>query len=89
MSKSRGDRRLRSFLLSPEILESFALPGKRVVKIHSEIPKTAKFFSSFYDHERRSYVAIFEDESFIPVPFGSHIPIGPSPTVETISVEDL
>lgn len=89
MNEFQSDRRLRSFILVPEILAAFVLPGKRVVKIHSTLPKTARFFSSFYDYERRAYVVVFEDESFELVQPGAAIPLGPSPIVQTIAVEDL
>jgi hypothetical protein len=77
-------RRLKRFPVSQEALVSFFTQGFRLINVESCIPSTAKFFNAYFDHDRRHFVVIFEDESFPLYSFGSEIPLSPPPTVEIL-----
>lgn len=79
-------RRLARVLLTGECVAGFVRAGRRTIDVHSPVPETASFFTSYFDHSRNAYVAIFEDESFGRVAGGAVIPLLNSvPEIDVIS----
>jgi hypothetical protein len=69
------NRRLAGVIITGEDVALLALEGQRVVHVSSPVPATASFFTSYFDHSRNAYVAVFEDDSFGPIASGGLIPI--------------
>lgn len=76
-------RRLASLIITGDCVASLARAGRRSIDVSSPVPETASFFTSYFDHSRNAYVAIFEDASFDRVPEGAVIPLLTDPCVVT------
>lgn len=79
------ERRLAGLIITGECVASLARAGKRTIDISSPVPETASFFTSYFDHSRNAYVAVFEDESFNLLCEGCVIPILNEPCFVTES----
>ena len=78
-------RRLAGLIITGESVALLARAGKRTIDVSSPLPETASFVTSYFDHARNAYVAIFEDESFEPVGDGALIRILTDPCSVTES----
>lgn len=68
-------RRLSGFWIGAEQVGTLAKGGTKTVFIHSRIPETARFLYASYDHGKRMFLCVFEDESFEPIPDGVDVPV--------------
>ncbi len=57
-------RRLAGVIITGEAIAEFVREGQRTVHVCSGVPATASFFTSYFDHSRNAFVAVFEDDSF-------------------------
>ena len=78
-------RRQVGVIITGKSVALLARAGKREIDVSSPVPETASFFTSYFDHSRNAYVAVFEDESFDPVGDGALIPILSDPCSMTES----
>ncbi len=79
-----GNRRLAGVIITGEAVASIARAGKRSIDVSSPVPATASFFTSYFDHSRNAYVAVFEDDSFGLIAPGALIPLlGPCSVTES------
>lgn len=74
-------RRLRSILVTGECVAGLARTGSVFLSVESEIPETAKFVTSWFSDSHRSFVCVFEDDSFPEVREGEILRIEPGPVV--------
>ena len=78
-------RRLKGFLVTPECIAQISRRCEaKTIRIDSLVPETAQFFSAWFDHEKRSFVCVFEDESFGEVYEGAAIPVIYGPEVTEV-----
>jgi len=78
-------RRQVGVIITGKSVALLARAGKREIDVSSPVPETASFFTSYFDHSRNAYVAVFEDESFDPVGDGALVPILSDPCSMTES----
>ena len=74
-------RRIAGVVVTGECVANVLRAGKRTIEVFSPVPETASFFTSYFDHSRNAFVAVFEDESFSPIADGGLIPILSQPVV--------
>ena len=70
-----GNRRLAGIIITGETVASIVRAGKRIIDVSSNVPATASFFTSYFDHSRNAFVAVFEDDSFDCIADGCLIPL--------------
>ncbi len=81
-------RRLAGFRITGEMIGMFVRRiERRIIQVESTLPPTAEFYGCYYEHDRRSFVCVFEDESFYIVHPGEPIPIVDSPVITEESIE--
>jgi hypothetical protein len=73
------NRRLKSLLVTGECVAGLARTGSVFLSVESEIPETAKFVTSYFSDSHRSFVVVFEDDSFPEVREGEVLRIEPGP----------
>ncbi len=80
-------RRLRRFLIEPELLMHLGWGTFRVTV--NEIPRDAKIVSCSYDNPFHAFSIIIEHPSFDPIANGEIIPLHASPLITKIEDEKL
>lgn len=81
-------RRLKSILVTGECLGCLARSGTVLVDVNSDVPATAKFVTAYYSDDRRSFVCVFEDDSFPEIPEGTLLKLEDNP-VRAFEVSSL
>ena len=74
MSDTFPSRRLVGVIITGKAVASIVRAGKRSIDVSSPVPATALFYTSYFDHSRNAFVAVFEDDSFDPIADGCLIP---------------
>ena len=79
-----GNRRLAGVIITGDAVAAIVRAGKRSIDVSSPVAETASFFTSYFDHSRNAYVAVFEDDSFDLIASGALIPLlGPCSITES------
>ena len=73
MSDTFPSRRLVGVIITGKAVASIVRAGKRSIDVSSPVPATALFYTSYFDHSRNAFVAVFEDDSFGLVSAGCEI----------------
>lgn len=69
-------RRLRFYEMTGELLASVLKTGRVNIRIDSDLPATARFYTAHFSPERNLFLVAFEDELFDEVKENQLIPIG-------------
>lgn len=75
-------RRLLGFPVTCEMLAALCQSNGRWCRVIGNVPDTARFLYNYFDDRSRSFICVFEDESFPMTPEGCPVMYGDRPMLE-------
>lgn len=53
-----------SYRVTGEAIAEIFKIGQKIIDTKNGLPESARFYTAYFDHQHRSFICIFEDESF-------------------------